>query len=103
MFSRDRDARKVALVELVARLRAGGFALLDTQFVTEHLTPLRRGRDHRAPSTAAGSRRPCRPTPSSRREPEPFYLGVLGPEEGGGGVPGAGSGSGSAQPTTQTS
>ncbi|WP_137392287.1 leucyl/phenylalanyl-tRNA--protein transferase [Rhodoligotrophos defluvii] len=38
MFSRARDASKVALVHLVARLNAGGFALLDTQFVTSHLT-----------------------------------------------------------------
>lgn len=37
MFSRVTDASKVALVHLVARLRLGGFALLDTQFVTEHL------------------------------------------------------------------
>jgi len=37
MFHRARDASKVALVHLVARLRAGGFKLLDTQFVTEHL------------------------------------------------------------------
>ena len=37
MFHRVRDASKVALVHLVARLRAGGFKLLDTQFVTEHL------------------------------------------------------------------
>lgn len=37
MFSRVPDASKVALVELVARLRAGGFTLLDTQFVTDHL------------------------------------------------------------------
>jgi leucyl/phenylalanyl-tRNA---protein transferase len=37
MFSRARDASKVALVELVGRLRAGGFELLDTQFVTDHL------------------------------------------------------------------
>ena len=37
MFHRSRDASKVALVHLVARLRAGGFALLDTQFVTDHL------------------------------------------------------------------
>lgn len=37
MFSREPDASKVALVELVARLRAGGFRLLDTQFVTDHL------------------------------------------------------------------
>ena len=37
MFSRARDASKVALVHLVARLRQGGFTLLDTQFATEHL------------------------------------------------------------------
>ncbi len=37
MFSRVRDASKVALVHLVARLVAGGFALLDTQFITDHL------------------------------------------------------------------
>jgi len=37
MFHRSRDASKIALVHLVARLRAGGFRLLDTQFVTDHL------------------------------------------------------------------
>ena len=37
MFSRARDASKVALVHLVARLLAGGFDLLDCQFQTEHL------------------------------------------------------------------
>jgi leucyl/phenylalanyl-tRNA--protein transferase len=37
MFHRSRDASKVALVHLVARLLAGGFRLLDTQFVTDHL------------------------------------------------------------------
>jgi leucyl/phenylalanyl-tRNA--protein transferase len=37
MFHRERDASKVALVHLVARLIAGGFQLLDTQFVTDHL------------------------------------------------------------------
>ncbi|MBV6658286.1 MAG: leucyl/phenylalanyl-tRNA--protein transferase [Devosiaceae bacterium] len=37
MFSRERDASKVALVHLVGRLIAGGFTLLDTQFITEHL------------------------------------------------------------------
>ena len=37
MFSRVRDASKVALVHLVARLRLSGFTLLDTQFVTTHL------------------------------------------------------------------
>jgi len=38
MFSSARDASKVALVHLVARLRLSGFHLLDTQFVTEHLS-----------------------------------------------------------------
>ena len=37
MFHRARDASKVALVHLVARLRAGGYRLLDTQFITDHL------------------------------------------------------------------
>jgi leucyl/phenylalanyl-tRNA--protein transferase len=37
MFHRATDASKVALVHLVARLRAGGFHLLDAQFVTSHL------------------------------------------------------------------
>ncbi|WP_428247481.1 leucyl/phenylalanyl-tRNA--protein transferase [Ferrovibrio sp.] len=37
MFSRATDASKIALVHLVARLRTGGFALLDTQFLTPHL------------------------------------------------------------------
>lgn len=40
MFHRARDASKVALVHLVARLRAGGYRLLDTQFVTDHLASL---------------------------------------------------------------
>lgn len=38
MFSRATDASKVALVHLVARLRLGGFAMLDAQFTTEHLS-----------------------------------------------------------------
>jgi leucyl/phenylalanyl-tRNA--protein transferase len=38
MFSTERDASKVALAHLVARLVVGGFRLLDTQFITEHLT-----------------------------------------------------------------
>ncbi|MEA2903826.1 MAG: leucyl/phenylalanyl-tRNA---protein transferase [Alphaproteobacteria bacterium] len=37
MFHRARDASKIALVHLVARLRAGGYRLLDTQYVTDHL------------------------------------------------------------------
>ena len=40
MFSREPDASKVALVHLVARLKAGGFHLLDAQFTTPHLESL---------------------------------------------------------------
>jgi leucyl/phenylalanyl-tRNA--protein transferase len=40
MFHRARDASKVALAHLVARLRRGGYQLLDTQFVTDHLASL---------------------------------------------------------------
>ncbi len=40
MFHTTRDASKVALAHLVARLRAGGYRLLDTQFVTDHLATL---------------------------------------------------------------
>jgi leucyl/phenylalanyl-tRNA--protein transferase len=52
MFSRQPDASKVALVHLVARLRVGGYRLLDTQFLTPHLAgfggvEISRGRYHR--------------------------------------------------------
>lgn len=40
MFSRRTDASKVALAWLVDRLRAGGFTLFDTQFLTPHLATL---------------------------------------------------------------
>lgn len=40
MFSHRADASKVALVHLVGRLNAGGFTLLDTQFITPHLLSL---------------------------------------------------------------
>jgi len=37
MFHCARDASKIALVHLIARLRAGGYRLLDTQYLTDHL------------------------------------------------------------------
>lgn len=40
MFSRARDTSKFALIALVARLVAGGFHLLDAQFLTDHLARL---------------------------------------------------------------
>jgi leucyl/phenylalanyl-tRNA--protein transferase len=51
MFSTQRDVSKIALAHLVARLRAGHYKLLDTQFVTEHLSQfgaieIPRGRYH---------------------------------------------------------
>jgi leucyl/phenylalanyl-tRNA--protein transferase len=63
MFSRRRDTSKFALIALVARLRAGGFRLLDTQFVTDHLARLgaveiSRAAYHRQLDTAVG--RPAR-------------------------------------------
>ncbi len=61
--TRARDASKVALVHLVARLIAGGFELLDTQYVTEHL----RRRSARSKSRAAAIA-PCS-TRRSRARP----------------------------------
>ena len=40
MFSRERDASKIALAWLVARLKTGNFTLLDCQFMTDHLASL---------------------------------------------------------------
>ena len=40
MFHRRTDASKIALVHLVERLAVGGYALLDTQFITDHLASL---------------------------------------------------------------
>ncbi|MFY0691874.1 MAG: leucyl/phenylalanyl-tRNA--protein transferase [Paracoccaceae bacterium] len=40
MFSRRRDASKIALAYLVSRLNAGGFELFDTQFLTDHLASM---------------------------------------------------------------
>jgi len=40
MFSRATDGSKIALAYLIDRLRAGGFTLLDTQFITPHLSSL---------------------------------------------------------------
>lgn len=40
MFHRRTNASKIAMAHLVERLNAGGFVLLDTQFVTDHLTSL---------------------------------------------------------------
>ena len=61
MFSRVTDASKVALVHLVARLRHGGYRLLDTQFLTPHLAQfgaieISRARYHRLLADALNHR-----------------------------------------------
>ena len=66
MFSRETDASKVALVHLAARLRIGGYRLLDTQFLTPHLArfggiEISRARYRRLLATALGYRA-CFPT-----------------------------------------
>jgi leucyl/phenylalanyl-tRNA--protein transferase len=106
MFSRVRDSSKAALVELVLRLGAGGFVLLDTQFITEHLVRFGaieisrldyQSRLRRA--LALDARFPL--------DPQPF-CGADWPE--GGGIDGigetgssGGASTGSAQSITQTS
>jgi leucyl/phenylalanyl-tRNA--protein transferase len=72
MFHRERDTSKIALVHLVARLRHGGFTLLDTQFVTEHLkrfgaieVPRRRYQDMLEKAVATEADFDQLPTPSS--------------------------------------
>lgn len=75
MVSRARDASKVALAWLVARLRVGGFTLLDCQFMTDHLASL-----------------------GAVEVPRTAYLqllsAALGEGGGGGAIVGAGAGSG---------
>lgn len=63
MFSTARDASKVALVHLVARMRLGGYRLLDTQFVTSHLAQFGAReipREHYKAELAAAVERPAR-------------------------------------------
>jgi len=47
MFSRATNMSKVALIWLVARLKAGGYTLFDTQFITDHLASLGGSKDAR--------------------------------------------------------
>jgi leucyl/phenylalanyl-tRNA--protein transferase len=83
MFSRVADASKVALVHLVARLRLGGYRLLDTQFLTPHLAQfggieIPRARYHRLLAAALRYRAvfqrdlPCNPSDGDAAAGDPF-------------------------------
>lgn len=103
MFSRVRDSSKIALVELVARLRAGGFSLLDAQFLTDHLAQFGAIEISRADYLrrlrAALTEDAVFPTGAY-----PLPAGGALPSSGGSGGGGNGSGSrGSAHSTSQTS
>jgi leucyl/phenylalanyl-tRNA--protein transferase len=108
MFSRVRDASKMALVELVCRLRAGGFVLLDTQFTTEHLERFGAVEISRAEylrqlrrALALPARFPADPYPFAWGGPG-GGSGTSGPGASGSGASGSGS-KGSAQSITHTS
>ena len=101
MFSRVRDASKAALVELVGRLRAGGFLLLDTQFITEHLQ--RFGAIEISRGDYLGRLRRALPLEAEFPSvPYPFWPSVLGDDGEDGRSSGSGS-TGSSQAITQTS
>jgi len=85
MFSRSTDASKVALVHLIARLRLGGYRLLDTQFLTPHLArfgaiEISRARYRRLLAEALRYR-------ASFPRDLPEGLGALGAAGGGGAAP----------------
>ncbi|MDE2240769.1 MAG: leucyl/phenylalanyl-tRNA--protein transferase [Rhodospirillales bacterium] len=72
MFSTATDASKIALAHLVARLRLGGYTLLDTQFITTHLArfgaqEVPRGTYHTmlAEAVEVQARFPLRPDPAA--------------------------------------
>jgi leucyl/phenylalanyl-tRNA--protein transferase len=95
MFSRRTDASKVALAHAVHRLRAGGFTLFDTQFLTPHLRSLggveiARAEYHRRLAAALAG--------TARFSPEGYS-----PAPSDVASSGAGGGSGVTQRSTQTS
>ncbi len=96
MFSKETDASKVALVELVARLRAGGYELLDTQFVTDHLRRFGAVEIPRAAYRERLARAVGRPA-RFPRDPYCFALSLAGGASGDSGA------TGSRQESTQTS
>jgi leucyl/phenylalanyl-tRNA---protein transferase len=95
MFSRETDASKVALVHLVAILRAGDFRLLDVQFQTPHLTRFGTIEIPRAVYR--------RRLAEALRYRGDFRAGAAGVGAGGGAAGGAGGAGGASQSSTLTS
>ncbi|HVX99916.1 MAG TPA: leucyl/phenylalanyl-tRNA--protein transferase [Pseudorhodoplanes sp.] len=82
MFHTARDASKVALAHLVARLIAGGFTLLDTQFVTDHLktfgaVEISRPRYHKMLETALAGEGDWQALPIDRPVPGAHILDII--------------------------
>ncbi len=75
MFSRERDASKVALVHLVARLRRGGWTLLDAQFLTDHLSQF-----GAVETPQAAYRRQLKPALAVTPDPAALRLSMSGAE-----------------------
>ncbi|HEX2527787.1 MAG TPA: leucyl/phenylalanyl-tRNA--protein transferase [Geminicoccus sp.] len=96
MFSRATDASKAALVDLVARLHKGGYVLLDTQFVTSHLS--------RFGAIEIEQEEYRRRLQYALTLPSLFPVEEVQPGSGStSGVTSSGPASGSAQPVSQTS
>ena len=110
MFSRSADASKIALAWLVHRLRAGGFTLFDTQFVTPHLASLGAVEIPRATyrkQLELALERQANFTPPGYQPLPPSIVSPSTPPSGGGSSVGAGTSgstrSGTSQRITQTS
>ncbi|RAK61473.1 leucyl/phenylalanyl-tRNA--protein transferase [Phenylobacterium hankyongense] len=86
MFSRRRDASKVALVHLVARLILGGYRLLDAQFMTDHLSQFG--------AVEISRREYHRRLDAALKVVGVFQVGGTSGSAGGGGAGAAGSGAG---------
>ena len=105
MFSRVTNGSKIALAFLCHRLRAGGFQLFDTQFLTPHLASLgaievSRGEYHRMLRTALGQIAEF--DPPGYQPSEPAVAGSTGSSSTASSTSGKAS-SGTSQPNTQTS
>jgi leucyl/phenylalanyl-tRNA---protein transferase len=108
MFSRRTDASKLALAHLVHRLRAGGFQLFDTQFLTPHLASLGgqeipRAAYHQRLATALQQQANFAPAGYQGLLPSVAAGSSAGASSGGGSATSGNATSGTSQRSTQTS